>query len=795
MTLAAGTNLARYRIRSQLGVGGMGEVYRAFDPKIGRDVAIKVLPPDLVADKDRLARFEREARAAGALNHPNIITIHEIGEADGKPYIATELVEGQTLRHRLRRPLTVMEALDIASQIASALSAAHAGGIIHRDLKPENVMLRPDGLVKVLDFGLAKLAPRVPVSTNTNTPTMPIFTTDSQAIVGTLAYMSPEQVRGNAVGAPSDIFSFGVTLYEMIAQRPPFEGPTNSDLIASILRSDPPPLSSHVKDVPTELERIVNKALRKQPEMRYQSIDDLLVDLKNLKREQEFQAHPSRTTSHVSAIDVVKKNKPALLALLGALLILGLGLSWWLWPRTNQADALIDSVGVLPFTNAGEERVGEYLSDGITEQLINNLSQLPQLRVPARTTMFRYKGQNADPQRVGNELGVAGILTGRVVQQQDNLSIQIDLVRVADGSQIWGKQYNRKLPDIQTVREEIILDVSEQLRLKLNPQQQQQLIKHDTQNSEAYDFYLRGRFHLSKRTEEGIQAAIDLFQQAIAKDPDFALAYAGLADCYILGGNALPWSETEVRQKAKDAAIKALARDGSLAEAHTSLAVVHMLYEWNFPAAEVEFKKAIELNPNYVTAHHWYAEYFATMGRLDEALSEIIRAQRLDPMSVIVIRDVGMHQYYAGNYEAAIQYAQSALALDSEFVPAHRLLGLVHLKQGRFKEAISELQGVVARTNSGRDRALLAQAYAIGGDRVEASRLLKELIKENQVSPYYIAVVYAGLGDKDRAFEFLDKAYREQASMLQYLKIHPTLESLRADPRFRELARRISLPD
>ena len=798
MSIEAGTKLGNYEIRTRIGAGGMGEVYRAYDRKISRDVAIKVLPANVINDKD-LARFEREARAAGALNHPNIITIHEIGEADGKPYIATEFVDGQTLRRRMRQPLTVSETLDIASQIASALSAAHAAGVIHRDLKPENVMLRRDGLVKVLDFGLAKLAPRTQVSVDTNTPTLPVFTTDSHAIVGTLAYMSPEQVRGYDVGARSDIFSLGMILYEMVARRPPFEAPTNSDLIAALLKTDPPPISQVVKDVPHELERIVSKMLRKVPEMRYQSVDDLLVDLKNLKRELEFETHSGRITRQASAIekvfDAVKDHKRTATAILVALLILSIGVGRWFWSSTNPSESAMNSVGVLPFSIAAEGHVAEYLSDGITEQLINSLSELPQLRVPARTTMFRYKGQNPDPQKVGRELGVAAILTGRVDQQVDDLNIQIDLVRVADGSQIWGKQYTRKLVDLQLAQQEIVHDVSQQLRLKLDQQQQKRLVKHDLQNSDAYDFYLRGRFHLSKRTDEGIKAAIDFFHQAAAKDPNFALAYAGLADCYILGGNSLPWSDTEVRRNAKEAAMKALARNDTLSEAHTSLAVVNMLYEWDFTSAEVEFKKAIELNPNYVTAHHWYAELLATMGRHDEAINEMTRALALDPMSVIIIRDIGMHYYYAGNYELAIQQAQAALALDPEFVPAHRLLGLAYMKQQRFREAIDKLRAVVARTNSGRDRALLVQAYAFAGDRGEANRLLHELLRENLVSPYYIAVGFAGLGDKDRAFEFLERAYREQASMLQYLKIQPTLETLRPDPRFRELAKRIGLPD
>jgi len=775
----------------------MGEVYRAYDPGISRDVAIKILPADFAVDNARLARFEREARAAGALNHPNIITIHEIGAAEGQPYIAAEFVEGQTLRRRLRQSLPVMEAIEIAEQVANALSAAHGAGIIHRDLKPENIMLRPDGLVKVVDFGLAKLAQRRPPSIDTDMPTLPIVTTDSHEVVGTLAYMSPEQTRGLEVGASSDIFSLGVTLYEMVAGRPPFQGQTNSDVIASILRSEPPPLSKFAKNVPPEFERIVGKTLQKEPQRRYQSINDLIVDLRNLKRELESNAQGGRTTSHTSAIDLVfdtvKGHKPASLAVLTVLIILCAGLALKFYLAANKAEPAIDSVGVLPFSSGGDDRVAEYLSDEITEQLINSLSQL-QLRVPARTTMFRYKGQNADPQNVGRQLEVTAILSGRVGQQQDVLTIQIELVRVADGSQIWGNQYNRKLADIQATREEIVRDVCERLRVKLDSRQQERLAKRDTQNSEAYDLYLRGLFHLSKRSEDEIRAAIDFFQQAVAKDPNFALAYAGLADCYIIGGNALPWSETEVRLKARDAALKALARDDTLAEAHTSLAVVNMLYEWNYSAAEKEFKRAIDLDPEYVTAHHWYAEYLSAMGRHDEAIAEIMLAQRLDPLSPIINRDVGMRLYYGKRYDEAIEQARHTLALDANFSLAHKLLALVYLKQRKTGEAISELLEVLKNSTGVSDRAILAQAYAMDGQTAEAHRILKELLKEGVVSPYYIAMIYAGLNDRARAFESLERAYREQVSLLVYLKEDPRLENLRGDPRFDDLVARVGLP-
>jgi tetratricopeptide (TPR) repeat protein len=392
-------------------------------------------------------------------------------------------------------------------------------------------------------------------------------------------------------------------------------------------------------------------------------------------------------------------------------------------------------------------------------------------------------------------LGVRAVLTGRVSQRENYLTIQVDLVSVAEGSQLWGAQYNRKPAEIQSVQEDIVRDLSQRLHLNLNREQEQRLVKRDTKNTEAYDLYLKGRYHLEKRTEDGIKKAIDFFQQATGKDSEFALAYAGLADCYILGGNALPWPETEVRLKAKEAALEALAKDDTLAEAHTSLAVVSMLYDWNWSTAEREFKRAIELNPSYVTAHHWYAEYLAAMGRHDQAFNEITRAQKLDPLSVIISRDVGMHHYYAGRYDQAIDQARDTLALDSGFSQAHRLLGLAYLKKGQIAEAIAELQDVAAATSSGRDRAMLAQAYAIGGRHAEVRRLLNELLSEGSVSPYYIAVIHAGLGDRQRAFDSLERAYREQVSSLVYLNVDPRLESLRPDPRFRDLAKRVGLPE
>jgi len=830
MPIASGTRLGTYQILSQLGAGGMGEVYLAEDSKLGRRLALKVLPAKFTSDQLLVRRFEQEARAASALNHPNIITIHEIGQAEGRHFIATEFVEGQTLRRRMRQPLSIREVLDTAVQMASALSAAHGAGIIHRDIKPENVMLRPDGLVKVLDFGLAKLSWRPAQIIDAEASTLPMVDTDSGVVVGTVAYMSPEQARGLDVDARSDIFSFGVALYEMLARRPPFDGQTASDLIASILKTEPPPLADSAPGVPTELERIVSKALRKDRETRYQTIKDLLSDLEAFKRDLEFRAQlellakpfasdPSPSSGHIepaesgrlqvqlvsphtaplagksSVVETIvnKIRGHKLVWFITALLVAGTALGIGSYLVGGTSDAAIDSIAVLPFVNGSGDGEDDYLSDGITERLINSLSQLTHLRVPARTTMFRYKGKNRDPLEVGRELGVRAVLTGRVAARESVLNIQVDLVSVAEGSQLWGEQYTRKLAEVQAVQEEIARDVSTKLRLKLTGEEVQRLAKRETNDTEAFDLYLKGRYHLEKRSEEGIKTAIDFFQQAFARDPEFALAYAGLADCYILGGNALPWPETEVRLKAKNAALTALSKDDSLAEAHTSLAVVSMLYDWNWSVAEKEFIRAIELNPVYPTAHHWYAEYLAAMGRHEEAFSEIARARDLDPLSLIINRDVGMHHYYAGRYDEAIGQAENTLKLDRNFVQAHRLIGMAYLKKARSADAIVEFKQVLARSTSGRDRAMLAQAYALAGEPAEARRLLKDLLTEGRVSPYYIAVIYAGLGDQQRAFDSLEKAYREGVSSLVYLKVDPRLESLRRNPKFLDLAKLVGL--
>ncbi|HVS81531.1 MAG TPA: protein kinase, partial [Pyrinomonadaceae bacterium] len=636
MTIASGTKLGRYEIRSQLGAGGMGEVYLALDSKLDRKVALKILPAEVAADRNRMSRFVQEAKAASALNHPNIITIYEIEQIDSVNLIATEFIDGETLRERMRNPpMKLADVLDVATQIASALAAAHAAGIAHRDIKPENIMLRRDGIVKVLDFGLAKLTERLPPeSVDMEAPTRAVVNTEPGMVMGTVIYMSPEQARGVDIDARTDIWSLGVVLYEMVAGCLPFVGSTSSEVLASILGDkETQPLARYSREVPAELERIVSKALRKNRDERYQTIKDLLLDLQSLKQELEFEAKLERSTppdvsggaivtaSGGQTISEDPESPSSQTAELSTRR-----------PRSRKA---INSLAVLPLLNASADPDMEYLSDGITESLINNLSQLPKLRVMARATVFRYKGREVDPQEVGRELSVRAVLTGRVLQRENRLIIKVELVHTTDGSQLWGEQYNRQLADIFAVEEEIANEIAEKLRLKLSSREQKRMAKRYPENTEAYQLYLKGRYYWNKWTAEGTKRGIEYFQQAIAVDPSYALAYAGLADCYSsMTGQGLGLSPVEAFQRARAAAVKALTLDDTLAEAHTSLGLIKLNHDWDWSGAEREFKRAIELNPNYPTPYHWYSHYLIVMDLIEESLIMSERGLELDPLDL-----------------------------------------------------------------------------------------------------------------------------------------------------------------
>jgi serine/threonine protein kinase/tetratricopeptide (TPR) repeat protein len=831
MAITPNTRLGRYEIRSQLGAGGMGEVYLAFDTELDRMVAIKILPEGFAANDERLHRFIQEAKAASALNHPHILTIHEIGTAGASRFIATEFIDGDTLRAHIRSGMKLPKVLEIAIQAASALAAAHAAGIIHRDIKPENIMVRRDGYIKVLDFGLAKLIEPKDSTVNAEAPTKAMVNTAAGIVIGTANYMSPEQAKGTQVDVRTDLWSLGVVLYEMVTGKIPFAGETPTETISLILQKEPAPLTRHPGEVPAELERIISKALTKDREERYQTAKDLLIDLRSLRRKLEVNAELDRTippelraaTSHggpggpatasaattaISAVPVmssaeyvftkIKRYKlPAATA--GLALVLGVvGVVLYLHARSSEI--AIESIAVLPFQNRSAEPDSEYLSDGLAESLIYRLSQLPNLRVSPTSSVFTYKNKEIDPIKVGKELGVSAVLSGRIVQRGESLTISAELVDVRQNKLLWGEQYDRKISDLLQTQREMAREIVDKLKLRVSGQERG-LAKNYTENNEAYQLYLKGRFHWNKRSGEGLRKSIEYFQEAIDRDPNFALAYCGLSDTYALFGGPAAGGDmppNEVLPKAKKAALKALEIDETLAEAHVSLGHVKYYYDRDWASAETEFKRAIELNPNYPTAHHWYAVYLFTVGRQQEALTEIKRAQELDPLSLPINAWFGQILEAAGQSDQAVEQLLKTVELDPNFITAQYRLGLIYEEKGMYDEAIARFNQVVNLSDGGPvGIAALGHAYASTGNREEAHKKLAELTKlanERYVSPVQVALIYTALGDRDKAFYWLEKAEKAHDLSIARLKVEPKLASLRSDPRFHDLVRRIGIP-
>jgi TolB-like protein/Flp pilus assembly protein TadD len=829
----AGQMVGHYQIERQLGAGGMGVVYLAHDTRLGRPAALKLLRPDLTQDHERMRRFRREARAASALNHPNILTIYEVGQADSPVgdahFIAAEFVDGQTLRAVCQRAgLTLGAALDILIQVAGALSAAHEAGIVHRDIKPENIMLRKDGLVKALDFGLAKLTEQ---AAPTQSDSFARATTQPGAVMGTISYMSPEQARGLEVDERSDLFSLGVVMYELLTGRAPFEGKTTSDVLVALLSSEPRPLASYVAKLPEALQEIGARALAKPVERRYQTARELGDDLKRLKEDLEFAA---KLKGHAGGRDdilrmtvgaataaadqttmvtrpVVAPATSRLTVLRGLRLRYGKGLalaalalalaliaaaSWrqWLAPRR----ATIDSVAVLPFTNVGGDPQMEYLPDGITENLINSLTQLPSLRrVMSRGVVFTYKGREVDPRQAGQALQVRAVVTGRVQRLGDRLVIHVELVDAATGAQLWGERYQRPFADLLTLQEEIAREIAEALRLRLSGDEQRQLAKRYTQNNEAYQLYLKGRYHWNKRTGEGMRKSVESYNQAIEKDGDFALAYVGLADAYATLGSYHVMRSRDVLPLAREAAAKALSIDEGLAEAHASMGKILTDYYGEWAQAEREFQRAIDLKPNYPNSHHWYSTLLARLGRFDEAVGEANRALELDYFSPVTGTQVGNVLYLARRYDQAIAALRKPLDLEPNFAPAHYYLGLCYLMQERRDEAEAEFEKALAIVPNTPDFiALLGYTNAVAGRRDQAQRRLEELnqvAKRRYVAPLNFAAIYIGLGERDLAFKMLENCNEECAPWLRGLKIDPLFDGLCADPRFAGLMRRAGL--
>ncbi|MDQ3175910.1 MAG: protein kinase, partial [Acidobacteriota bacterium] len=761
----------RYRILRQLGAGGMGEVYLALDAKLERHVALKLLPDKFILDKERLHRFVREAKAASALNHPNIITIHEIGEENGAHFIATEYIEGETLRRKLQTErLEIDETLSIAMQIAAALDAAHRNGIVHRDIKPENVMLREDELVKVLNFGLAKLTEKKDDATSdTEAPTQVLVKTTLGVVMGTTAYMSPEQARGREVDARTDIFSLGAVMYEMLTGRLPFAGETTADILGALLHKEPQPLRELAPETPADLQHIVSKALRKDKDERYQTIKSLLADLRTLKQEIEFAAKlersasperdrvasasqsPVATTANVALSSTgmqaatvrptssaeyitsgIKQRKGSFSAALAILVVAALSFGYWYFSRSSPTTTQIESIAVLPFKNESVNSDTEYLSDGISEALINSLTELRQLRVIARSTAFRYKGREVDPQRVGRDLNVRAVLTGRVRQIGDRLDIQVDLVDATTGAQLWGEGYERKVSDVLAVKQAIAREVTEKLRLRLSGEEQQLLVRRDTTNAEAYQFYLRGRFHWNKRRVKDLQQAIEYFQQAVAVDPNYALGYAGLADAYTLFSGFSDIPSRELMPKAKEAALRALSLDDGLAEAHAALGLILLLYDYDFAGAERESKRAIELNPNYATAHHFYSRLLSAQGRHEEAFAEIRRALEIDPLALPINWFYGHALFHARKYDESIAQLKKTLELDANFPGTHNHLARVYQAKGNYTESVEEYAKYQELIGEQRNAALVRESFAKGGWQ----GFVRAMVERPDLSPY-----------------------------------------------------------
>ncbi len=821
--------IGHYAVIRLIGAGGMGEVYLAEDTKLDRRVALKILSPEFARDTNRMSRFVREAKSASALNHPNILTIHEINEYGGTHFIATEFIDGQTLNeYRKNNTLGLRSMLEIAIQVVSALDEAHSAGIVHRDIKPENVMIRKDGIVKVLDFGLAKPSgPFTSAGGSSEDSTRVQFQTQPGLIIGTPNYMSPEQARGKNLDHRTDIFSFGVVLYEMFSGSSPFDGETISDVIAAVLTREPKPLI----ELPAGLDEIVHKTLQKRRRHRYQTAKHLLSDLKEVRDELEIQSRlgrdsvpdaglsktqifqPNTTVEETEGMfrqvadEIIEapnnlsgelpdrfttKIQSKGVSLIVLLVILGAG--GFFGYRYFTVSRQIKSIAVLPFVNVGDDLSSQYLSDGLSENLINTLSRLPQLKVIARSSSFRYRGENIDIQDAGRKLGVGAILTGRVIRRGDDLQISVELINTADNTSIWGEIYNRKLSGSLSLPEEIAQAVSQKLQLELTGVQERQMAKQITQSPQAYQSYMNGVFFRRKNGAENIRKAIEYQNQAIALDQNFTLAYIELSINFANLVDIGALSPKDGLPLARAAAEKALALDETLADAYYNIARIRK-YEFEWTKAEIAFKRAIEINPNLAAAHTIYAEYLSQLGRFDEALREIKLSQDLDPLRTGLVGNEGSILYYARRYDEAIVKKQIHANSAPENPFAHLGLADVYVQKGQYAEAILSYQTSIKLEETTSGLIYLGRAYALSGKRDEAIGILDKLkTTEKYVSPTEMAIIYAALGDREKAFALLEKAYTERDFQLTSLKVEPAFDPLREDPRFADLLRRLGFP-
>ena len=825
MALAPSTQLGRYEVRSLLGAGGMGEVYLAQDLSLNRKVALKVLPAELALNQDRMRRFKQEATSAASLNHPNIAHIYEIGEASGLNFIAMEYVDGATLRDKINEQEDLSKLLRVLQHVAEGLAKAHDAGIVHRDLKPENVMITSDGHTKILDFGLAKLV-EPQTSSGNEEPTI-LQQSIPGVILGTPSYMSPEQAQGKTkqIDHRSDIFSFGCILFEAITRQRAFAGNDHVEILNKVIRQPVPSLATFTPNAPADLQRIVRRCLAKDPEQRYQDIKDVAIELKEVRRElqehgvdttvqtvssasskarpawqlETVQMQPGTAEVPASTGVIVNELKRHKIAAIAGVLILAVvaavGIRSYL--HAKNPEIVVDSIAVMPFANQDKNPDSEWISDGLTESIINNLTQLPNLRVIARSSVFRYKGRENDPIAVGKELGVRAVLTGRFMQRGNTMLVSAELIDIRDNKQLWGEKYERQLADILSVQREIGREITNNLRPTLSGVDQSRIDKQYTANSEAYQLYLKGRFRWNKRTPAEMQKAIPFFEQAIAKDPNYALAYSGIADTYALLTAYTSQPARQLMPKAKEAALKALALDDTLAEAHASIGQIAAYYDYDFATAEREYRRALELNPNYATAHQWLAENLAARKRHDEALAEIRRALELDPVSVIMNKIHGDILMSARRYDEAIQQYHKAIELDPNFSIAHYFLGRAFEAKGRYDQAVaaytksSALNGAPADTLK-----KMSEVYAKSGFKAYIQANVDQLQQQGiQFPAFVLATFYARLDRQDETIKLLEKGYEDRDFRMTVIGNSFEFDKLRSDPRFKEVVRRVGLPD